>query len=171
MAHTEKTWSVFFGNNPGNPLGKKDFARIQAASGALIMKVEPPKGLVGRRAAEEVELAGQFEDNVRVAAAGNDLFKSLQKLLDASLAVGLDPASPAVREAVAALQKANPPRCEVLHEGQSIFEGTHDECHFYLMRLQGGQSVEMSTAFGEFKIAAKSPDVAIEMEAGPAPAM
>ena len=165
---------MYFGAEPGNPRATRDFARVQTTTGALIMRLEPPKGLAGRRAAEEVELAKDFEDNARLAAAGKDTFKALKKLLDAALAAGIDPDSPAVKEALGAITKADPPRFEVHHEGsdQPMFEGTNDECHYFLMRIQG-QSTHFATAFGGFSIEPKrfAPQQEQEMEAGPAPAM
>jgi hypothetical protein len=169
---TNDRWYLSFGANPGSMPGQRDFARLETQSGALVLRMEPPKALVARRAVEEGQLAKEFVDNARLAAAGKDTFNALKKLLDVALAAGINPDAPAIKDALEAIAKAAPPRFEVRHESSErvLFEGTKEECGTFLRRTEG-LATSFLTVFGGFSIEAKAPELSKDLEAGPAPAM
>ncbi|MGY3581896.1 hypothetical protein ACVIGB_000032 [Bradyrhizobium sp. USDA 4341] len=169
---TEERWYLSFGANPGNMPGKKDFARVETQSGALILRMEPPKALVARRAIEERKLAEEFVGNARLAASGKDSFNALKKLLDAALAAGINPNAPAVREALDVIAKADPPRFQVRHESSDrvLYEGTNEECHYFL-RISQGVTAEFATVFGGFRIQREASVLEQDLEPGRAPGM
>lgn len=134
MTHTQDAWFLHF---HGAGQGAKDAARIHTSDGAVVMALAPDHGQRPRSA----ELRAAFEDNARVAAAGNALLSALEVLMQAAREAGLPAESVAYRAALEAVDAAKPAMHLVLRDGERRFRGTHNECFAYIHRAQG-QSVD-----------------------------
>lgn len=149
MAHTDETWFTYFQAAQGNPRGSKDRAAIQTTTGETIMVIERPSGM--RVRPKTAELRESFEDNVRLAGAAREMFVALQPLVQLAIDAGVPVDSPAIKNALAAIEMADPPRWDVLHDGVWKYSGTHNECFAFIMRSQG-QSVDHAIKYEGWQI-------------------
>lgn len=168
MPHTDESWFTYFHADRGNPRGSKDRATIQTTTGAVMVELTPASPHYRPRPQTE-RLRADFEDNVRLMGAARDLFGSLKQLIQAGIDAGLPADTPALRNALAALDMAVPAKVEVRHEGVVKFSGTHNEAFQYILQSQG-QSYDYAVKHGGWSVDPVEPAPApTPDDAAPAP--
>jgi hypothetical protein len=165
MAHTDESWFTYFHRDQANPRGSKDGATFQTTNGAVMMEITPASPF--RKSHPNTEkLRTEFEDNVRMAGAAREMFVSLKHLVQAAIDAGMPMDTPAIRNALVAIERAAPYKYDVVHDGLKKYRGTHDECFRYIMDSQG-QSVDYAINYGGWGI---EPPAATDPAADAAPA-
>jgi hypothetical protein len=166
MAHTDETWFTYFHAGKGKSRGSKDTATIQTTTGEVIMSVEPSLGF--RVGPQTEEVRESFEDNARLAGAAREMFAALRPLVQLAIDAGVSADAPAIKNALDAIEKAQPTKWDVLHDGAARYRGTHNECWEFIMNSQG-QSVDYAIKHGNWAIerAELTPDVDAAPGAGP----
>lgn len=157
MPGTKGPWFLYFNKD-------KTEAVVSESNNATAIHLRAPGD--EPKKLNNADLKAAFEANARKAAAGQAMFKALSGLLSAAQEAGLAEDHPAIKDALRALEFADPPLFKVTRDGVDRFSGTHNECWTHILKSQA-HSVDHAIKYEGWKI--EPLEVAPEAEAAPTP--